>query len=427
MIEKILKARENKQKNLSKFMKNDLVYLILKVNFPGEDKRTTIAHFLINLFRKRIFDTFSVKNNRFFSDYDGFYEIFEINSKNANEIKVASIELEESPLGRFVDIDVYYNSLKSISREELGFENRKCYICNEMAHVCVRNRTHSLKELKEKIEDEVIDYIFEETKNIIKESLELECELNPKFGLVTSNNTGSHSDMNYDLMMRSKEVIAPYIAMMTISGFCNEIDDIFYNIREIGKKAEVSMYKVTGGINTYKGLIFGMGFAAAAIGYLLNKDQVNYHMLKDTIMYLGRNLEDDFSSPLDTFGFLAYKNYGFLGARGEVIRGLPNAFKAIKVLDEYECYDNEALTMALIEIIRGLEDTVLLKRSGSLEKYNYYKNLVGSIDNYDITKIEEITEECISENISFGGSADILAISIFIKKMLERLVFYERQ
>ena len=160
---------------------------------------------------------------------------------------------------------------------------------------------------------------------------------------------------------------------------------------------------------------------------VLNKDQVNYHMLKDTIMYLGRNLEDDFSSPLDTFGFLAYKNYGFLGARGEVIRGLPNAFKAIKVLDEYECYDNEALTMALIEIIRGLEDTVLLKRSGSLEKYNYYKNLVGSIDNYDITKIEEITEECISENISFGGSADILAISIFIKKMLERLVFYERQ
>ena len=83
--------------------------------------------------------------------------------------------------------------------------------------------------------------------------------------------------------------------------------------------------------------------------------------------------------------------------------------------------------MALIEIIRGLEDTVLLKRSGSLEKYNYYKNLVGSIDNYDITKIEEITEECINENISFGGSADILAISIFIKKMLERLVFYERQ
>ena len=53
--------------------------------------------------------------------------------------------------------------------------------------------------------------------------------------------------------------------------------------------------------------------------------------------------------------------------------------------------------------------------------------MVGSIDNYDITKIEEITEECISENISFGGSADILAISIFIKKMLERLVFYERQ
>ena len=49
--------------------------------------------------------------------------------KNAREEYVPSIEIEESPLGRFVDIDVYYNSLKSISRDELGFENRKCIYC----------------------------------------------------------------------------------------------------------------------------------------------------------------------------------------------------------------------------------------------------------------------------------------------------------
>lgn len=48
------------------------------------------------------------------------------------------------PLGRFVDIDVYDSITKrSISRIELGNEERKCYLCDNKAHICVRSRTHS--------------------------------------------------------------------------------------------------------------------------------------------------------------------------------------------------------------------------------------------------------------------------------------------
>ena len=426
LMEKVLKARENRQKNLKKLMKKGYVYLILKVNVPGEDKRPIIAKFLINLFRKRIFRTFLVKNSHFYSGFDGFYEIFEINSCEALSVKQLCINIEDNiPLGRYVDIDVYYESLTSISRSELGYDGRKCYLCDNLAHVCARSRTHSVIELKEKMEKDIIDYLFNETYLSVVESMKLECELGPKFGLVTKVSNGSHNDMSYDLMIKSIEAVAPYIAMMSVCGFCSDIDDVFTKIREIGKMAEKSMYKVTKGINTYKGLIFGMGFAAASYGCLLKNDNFNYDRLKDTIMYLGRTLNEDFNSNLDTFGFLAYKKYGFLGARGEVLKGLPNAFKAIDILDFYSSYSDEALTMALVEIIKGLEDTVLLKRSGSLEKYNYFKILVGTIENYDIAKIEEITDECVDNNISFGGSADILAISIFIKKMKERLVSYE--
>lgn len=425
-MEKILKARENRQNNLLKMMNNDSVYVILKANIPGEDKRTNVARFLVNLFRKRLNETFFVKRSRFFNDYDGFYDIYEINCDDIKNIKLLCINIEDSaPLGRYIDIDVYQNSLKSLSRSELGIDNRKCFLCENDAHVCARSQAHSYEELENKLIDDVIDYIYNETTNFIKESIELECGLYPKFGLVTMQNNGSHSDMNYDLMMKSKNVVAPYIAMMTISGFSNPEEKIFDDIREIGKLCERRMFQATNGINTHKGLIFGMGFVAAAFGMLLKDDDFSYHKLQDTIKYLGRDLENDFLSEHDTFGYLAYKKYGFLGARGETMKGMPNAFLGVDVLDEYPTLSKEALTMALVSIIRGLEDTVLLKRSGTLEKYNYFKNLVGTIDVYDEVRIEEVTKECVKNNISFGGAADILAISIFIKKMKEGFISYE--
>lgn len=425
-MEKILKARENRQNNLLKMMNNDSVYVILKANIPGEVKRTNVARFLVNLFRKRLNETFFVKRSRFFNDYDGFYDIYEINCDDIKNIKLLCVNIEDSaPLGRYIDIDVYQNSLKSISRSELGIDNRKCFLCDNDAHICARNQTHSYEELENKLIDDVVDYIYNETTNFIKESIELECGLYPKFGLVTMQNNGSHSDMNYDLMMKSKNVVAPYIAMMTISGFSNPEEKIFDDIREIGKLCEKRMFQATNGINTHKGLIFGMGFVAAAFGMLLKDDDFSYHKLQDTIKYLGRDLENDFLSEHDTFGYLAYKKYGFLGARGETMKGMPNAFLGVDVLDEYPALSKEALTMALVSIIRGLEDTVLLKRSGTLEKYNYFKNLVGTIDVYDEVIIEEVTKECVKNNISFGGAADILAISIFIKKMKEGFISYE--
>ncbi len=33
-------------------MNNDSVYVVLKANIPGEDKRTNVARFLVNLFQK---------------------------------------------------------------------------------------------------------------------------------------------------------------------------------------------------------------------------------------------------------------------------------------------------------------------------------------------------------------------------------------
>lgn len=423
-MDNILLAREREIKNLQKIMKDDNVYLTLKANVPGQIKRTDISIFLINVMKKRIYESFTVTNENFFDDYDGFYYIFSLDEKNRLSTKLAAIALEESDaIGRYVDIDVFQNETKSLSRSDLNIKSRKCFICGNNPYICMRNKTHSLEEINNKIYNDIIDFIEKETKIIVEESINLELSLDPKFGMVTSKNKGSHSDMDFNLMNKTKDVITPYIALMTVSGFCNNIKDIRETIKKIGLLAEEKMFRASGNINTYKGLIFSIGYAASGFGYIL-KNNLVFNKLFDVIKEISNGLEDELLFPEKmTFGVEAYRKYGLTGARGEIINGMPSVVEGLEILDKYNNFGDEALTMTLIKIISKIDDTVLLKRAGSIEKYNYYKDLVGSIKGYDVEKISKITDECISNNISFGGASDLLAVTVFIQKMKKRFYY----
>lgn len=70
------------------------------------------------------------------------------------ELKDATICLEDKhPLGRLWDIDVIDIQEGAISRRTLGLPPRRCLLCGEEAHVCVRSRAHPLKELQEGIQE----------------------------------------------------------------------------------------------------------------------------------------------------------------------------------------------------------------------------------------------------------------------------------
>ena len=110
---------------------------------------------------------------------------------------------------------------------------------------------------------------------------------------------------------------------------------------------------------------------------------------------------------------MAYLEYG-IKTIGAVINALPSVRKALETLNDFS---RETLLMTLIGLIRDVEDTVLLKRAESLDRYLYYRKLIGSITNFDEERIKEITRECIENNLSFGGSADLLIVTIFLKKV----------
>jgi holo-ACP synthase len=75
------------------------------------------------------------------------------------EVKVRTVEIENShPLGRLIDIDVFKPDGIALSRTELGLSQRKCYLCNDVAHNCVRSHKHSTEEIIEYIENKYINY-----------------------------------------------------------------------------------------------------------------------------------------------------------------------------------------------------------------------------------------------------------------------------
>jgi holo-ACP synthase len=64
------------------------------------------------------------------------------------ELKRALVGLETShSLGRLWDLDVTDPGYGALSRRRLGLPVRRCFVCDEPAHVCARSRAHPLDEL----------------------------------------------------------------------------------------------------------------------------------------------------------------------------------------------------------------------------------------------------------------------------------------
>lgn len=55
-------------------------------------------------------------------------------------------------------LDVYDESSISISRQNFGLVMRKCYICNDIAHNCIRSKKHSKDEVKRFVKSRFEEY-----------------------------------------------------------------------------------------------------------------------------------------------------------------------------------------------------------------------------------------------------------------------------
>ena len=93
--------------------------------------------------------------------------------------------------------------------------------------------------------------------------LALEVDAWPKPGLVSRIDPGSHADMDAGTFRRSAEALRPHFAALAEAGRAGAG---MGRLRAIGAAAEADMLAATGGVNTHRGAIFGLGLLCAAAG-----------------------------------------------------------------------------------------------------------------------------------------------------------------
>jgi holo-ACP synthase CitX len=403
--DKILRAREERHHRIQKMNTMYSVVVSFKVNFPGEDKNHYMAFLLFNAFNESELNI-QFEEKKVYQSDDGPYILYGIQG-NDSEIKEKTVLFENNHVfGRFYDLDVYHYGL-SISRHE----KRRCYLCGHLAHECIREEKHSFESLYQYISKHVLEVYTNDLKMMIDQSMVEELLLEPKFGLVTQHSSGSHHDMNYDLMLKAKDAIMPYFIDMfmlsiMVDGSIEEYMDQFI---DLGQSAEKAMYEVTDGVNCYKGLIFHLGLIVMAYGYTMSYEI--YDDFHSTIKMIAKALIRQLKNE-ESFGQMAFQKYRIGGAKGEALTGYYHSIQALK--------KRPHLLDRLIYLMIRIEDTNLLKRAGSYEAYLAVKEELKGLDTTDIQSVQVLSEKYIDNSLSFGGSADMLVVSIFLDKLSKK-------
>lgn len=252
----------------------------------------------------------------------------------------------------------------------------------------------------------------------------------PKPGLVDLYSNGAHKDMDVSTFERSAAALKPYFALMAMEGIKNskDPDAIFANIRKKGLEAEKAMYNATAGVNTHKGLIFNMGILSAAVGACIGEYktvtieclmEMEQAMVRETLLKEVSEMRDFTSN-----GEKNLQKYGTMGARGEAISGylsvrnisLPVMLEGLKEGRDWNRIKLETLFVLMSQVddsnIIARHDPEVLKEVQFMAK-EFLKS-GGAYREDAISILEQMDGDFINKNISAGGCADLLAVTIFL-------------
>lgn len=258
----------------------------------------------------------------------------------------------------------------------------------------------------------------------------------PKPGLVDLASSGAHNDMSLMTFINSAKAIVPFLGSMAEYTYFtrDSMQGMFTKVQAIGIEAEHAMYEATKGINTHKGAIFSMGIIVAAAGCVLSRQQeYNCTNLFETAKALCSVHISNYLSEIKSLntptsnGEKLYCLMGIPGVRGEAQRGFPSVREfGLPVLKEMikEGFSyNDAKLQALMVLMSKVDDTTVISRVGidglrvmqSTIKNLLHEGGVRKVEN--IERLYWLDEVFMQDNISAGGCADLLGLTILINNI----------
>ena len=286
--------------------------------------------------------------------------------------------------------------------------------------------------------------------HLATQALQAELDTTPKPGLVDKDNNGAHRDMDYALMQLSINTLHPYFVRLAFLGFADTLPSHTV-IRDTGIEAEKAMLEATNGVNTHKGALFSMGLAVVAAAYEEKKAAANKEER-------GKEREEEYLSSLQlTIKALAASFPDTSGTHGSKAKQLSNGTTTIKgALDNaregYEklfaewlpfynerrkSHDAHALNKTLLRIMCDLDDTNVIYRTNVVTAEEVKQEARALLASFEEAYAAEDKEKCASaieekcasaellalkdmdrryteRNISPGGAADMLSLTVFI-------------
>jgi triphosphoribosyl-dephospho-CoA synthase len=245
-----------------------------------------------------------------------------------------------------------------------------------------------------------------------------EIETSPKPGLVSHIDNGAHEDMDADMLRRSAHVLEPFFAELAAAGGSGAE---MGRLRAIGIEAEVAMRAETGGVNTHRGAIFGLGLFAAAAGFRRRYGPA---------ATLGRLVAARWGTgivegpvALHSHGSAVARRYHAGGARSEAAAGMPSVYTVARpaLIEGRRLAGEEeaARVHACMALIAAVEDSNLLYRGGPAglafaqgEAAAFLA--AGGVGAPDwAANAMDIHRRFIVRHLSPGGCADLLAMALF--------------
>lgn len=246
------------------------------------------------------------------------------------------------------------------------------------------------------------------------QSIKAELDTTPKPGLVDKADNGAHSDMDYNLMLKSIYSLHPYFTKLSCLAYNEDVINID-KIKTIGIEAEKQMLFTTNGVNTYKGALFSMGLVLYAASYLCQqRDKVQEQQLQKTI----KLLSSKFSQPDDTHGKKVIEKHNIKGALNSAIDGYPLLFDDWLPFFIKHKNEEHSLIKLLLFIMTNLDDTNIYYRKGEEVVAHVKQQAKEILDDFSIDRVEKLNKEFVKENISPGGAADMLSLTLFIHSII---------
>jgi triphosphoribosyl-dephospho-CoA synthase len=253
--------------------------------------------------------------------------------------------------------------------------------------------------------------------SLARQALIAEAELTPKPGLVDRRGAGAHTDLSLAIMRRSALTIEPYLGQMAvISTRTHPSQWLRERLAVIGRHAERAMLQATGGSNSHKGAIWVLGLLISAAA--IQED--------DPASTAGKiaSFEDRATSRLVSHGDVVAAKYGVTGARGEARRGFPHVVDVgLPTLHSKRlsgATENVARLDTLLSIMSRLDDTCLLYRGGERALATAKRGAAaveragGSGTAIGRQRLQRLDRQLLELNVSPGGSADLLAATLFL-------------